>query len=191
MKFCSECGHDLELRVPSGDDRQRHVCTHCGAIHYRNPKIIASCIAHWQEKVVWINRAEEPRRGFWHIPAGFMERDESLHEAAIRELQEEAGVIADKKQLSLYTLGTLLFTNEVYVVFRVHLEEPVIEAGPEALEVALYAEHEVPWERMAFPVVEGLFRRFYSELRSGSFSLYMGEFRETSHRLFEIVEPLQ
>lgn len=191
LKYCSQCGQPLQLTIPDGDNRPRFVCPNCGAIHYQNPRIIASCLAHWEDKVLWIRRARDPRHGFWHIPAGFMECDESLHEAAIRELQEEAGVSIDKDQLTLYTVGTLLFTNQVYVVFRAPLASPIIQAGIEALEADLFAEHEVPWEQLAFPVIKDLFRRFYHELQSGSFSLYMGEFRRQDNRLFEIVEGLR
>lgn len=191
MKFCSECGHALQIAIPAGDNRQRYVCTVCGAVHYQNPKIIASCLAYWEDKVLWIQRAEEPRRGFWHIPAGFMEHDESLHEAAIRELQEEAGVSVDKQKLVLYTLGTLLHTNEVYVVFRAPLRSARVQAGVEALQAALYTEEDAPWDQMAFPVIKDLFRRFYSELRENSFSLYMGEVRAADKTIFEIAGALK
>lgn len=191
LKYCSQCGQPLQLKIPDGDNRPRFVCPNCGAIHYQNPRVIASCLAHWEDKVLWIRRARDPRSGFWHIPAGFMECDESLHEAAMRELQEEAGVSIDKDQLTLYTVGTLLFTNQVYVVFRAPLASPTIQAGIEALQADLFAEHEVPWEDLAFPVIKDLFRRFYHELQSGSFSLYMGEFRRQDNRLFEIVEGLR
>ena len=62
MKYCSNCGAKVVKRVPSGDNRERFVCDQCDTVHYQNPVIIASCLAHWEDKLVWVKRAEEPRR---------------------------------------------------------------------------------------------------------------------------------
>ena len=47
---------------------------------------------HNQYQVLLCKRAIQPRQGFWTLPAGFMELDESLPQAAIREAEEEAGI---------------------------------------------------------------------------------------------------
>ncbi|HLY97102.1 MAG TPA: NUDIX hydrolase, partial [Sideroxyarcus sp.] len=91
MKFCPECGAPLELRQPQDDHRERHVCTVCNTIHYLNPKLIIGAIPEWKDgRILLCRRAIEPRRGYWTVPAGFMENGETLQQAAARESREEA-----------------------------------------------------------------------------------------------------
>ena len=94
MKFCSECAHPLTVSVPEGDNRPRFVCTHCGTIHYQNPKMVIGSIPVWEQdgelKVLLCKRAIEPRRGLWTVPAGFMENGETTQQGAVRETLEEA-----------------------------------------------------------------------------------------------------
>ena len=91
MKFCSHCGSsEIIFSVPEGDNRPRFVCVSCQEIFYHNPKIVTGCIAEWQGKILMCKRAIEPRYGKWTLPAGFMENDETMHDAAARETYEEA-----------------------------------------------------------------------------------------------------
>uniref|UniRef100_UPI0025990CEF NUDIX hydrolase n=1 Tax=uncultured Thalassospira sp. TaxID=404382 RepID=UPI0025990CEF len=90
MKFCSECGQGVTARVPDGDTRSRFVCDHCQTIHYQNPRIVAGCLAVHGQQVLLCRRAIESRRGFWTLPAGFMENNETIAEGAAREAREEA-----------------------------------------------------------------------------------------------------
>ena len=95
MNFCTHCGTRLEHRIPPGDNLPRHVCPHCGEIHYRNPKIIVGCVAEWDGRLLLCRRAIEPRLGHWTLPAGFMEVGETTAHAATRETHEEAGADVD------------------------------------------------------------------------------------------------
>ncbi|HYM28056.1 MAG TPA: NUDIX hydrolase, partial [Steroidobacteraceae bacterium] len=90
MKFCSQCAAPLQLRVPEGDQRPRYVCPACGTIHYQNPKLVVGCVPEYGGRILLCRRAIEPRRGYWTVPAGFMENGETLQECAVRESQEEA-----------------------------------------------------------------------------------------------------
>ncbi|HEY9199266.1 MAG TPA: NUDIX hydrolase, partial [Gammaproteobacteria bacterium] len=85
MKFCSNCGAQVSLRVPPGDSRPRYVCDACTTVHYQNPKIVAGCIPVWEDRVLLCRRAIEPRYGLWTLPAGFMENGETTQQAARRE----------------------------------------------------------------------------------------------------------
>ena len=64
-------------RIPEGDQHLRAVCDKCGFIHYVNPKVVAGCLLTWEGKILLARRAIEPRKGFWTLPAGFMELQES------------------------------------------------------------------------------------------------------------------
>ena len=84
MKFCSNCGSAVALKIPAGDTLPRHVCDACGTIHYQNPKMIVGCIAEWENRILLCRRAIEPRHGLWTVPAGFMENGETTAQGAAR-----------------------------------------------------------------------------------------------------------
>ena len=81
MKFCSVCGHEVGLSIPPGDNRERFVCGNCGTVHYQNPRNVVGTVPVWDDKVLLCRRAIEPRYGYWTLPAGFMEMDETTAKA--------------------------------------------------------------------------------------------------------------
>jgi len=168
MKFCMACGSQVELKVPSGDNRERHVCISCGEIHYQNPKIVTGCIPVWEDKVLLCKRAIEPRYGLWTVPAGFMENGESTHAGAMRETLEEANARVEIDEL--YMTVNLPLINQVYMLFRAQLLDLDFSAGEESLDVRLYSEDEIPWEELAFPTVEISLKRFFADRARGEFT---------------------
>lgn len=167
MKFCSDCGAVVSLRIPAGDSLPRYVCEHCGTIHYQNPKIVAGCIAVWGDHVLLCKRAIEPRYGLWTLPAGFMENGETTLEAAARETWEEAQARVD--QLVLYGLFNLPHINQVYIMFRGQLVGGQARPGSESLEVGLFREEQIPWDQLAFPVVRESLALYFEDRRAGQF----------------------
>jgi ADP-ribose pyrophosphatase YjhB (NUDIX family) len=138
-------------RVPEGEDRERLICGDCGFVAYENPKIVTGSVVAVDGKIMLCRRAIEPRRGFWTIPAGYMELGETVEEAARREAQEEACAdIALDGVLALYSIARI---GQVQVLFRARLATPGFAAGPESLEVKLFAWDEIPWDELAFPSV--------------------------------------
>lgn len=182
-KFCLDCGRPMTWLAAAGD-RARWRCAACGYVHYENPKVLVACLASFENKVLWMQRAHEPFRGGWTIPFGFMERGETLQQAAARELYEETRVELAPESLNLYTVGTLQWMSEVHVVFRGRMASPQFGIGEEAMDVALFAEDEVPWDQCAFPQSEAATRQFYRELGSGQFGIYMGEFTQQANKFW-------
>ena len=90
MNFCSSCGESVIIKIPEGDNRERHVCEHCLTIHYQNPRVIAGVLPVYNDQILLCRRAIEPRHGFWTLPAGFLENGESSLQGALRECEEEA-----------------------------------------------------------------------------------------------------
>lgn len=173
MKFCSTCGAGVNLVIPEADNRERHVCTACGAIHYLNPKIVTGCIVEWQDRILLCKRAIEPRYGWWTLPAGFMETGESTTQAARRETLEEAN--ADVEILDLYTVINLPYVDQVYMMYRSRLRDGRFSSGPESLEVDLYDERDIPWDRLAFPAVRETLKFYYQDRNQGQFRIRTGE----------------
>jgi len=170
MKFCSECGSpDVAWRIPDGDTVPREVCGACGAIHYRNPKVVVGCLATWEDRVLLCRRAIEPRHGLWTLPAGFMENGETLAAGAARETIEEARARVDVGEL--YTVISLPQISQVYVMFRSRLLDLDFGPGPESLEVRLFHEDEIPWDRIAFRTIARTLRNYFLDRRDGAFPL--------------------
>jgi len=172
MNFCSECGEKVNIAIPEGDNRPRHICNSCGVIHYQNPKMVVGCIIEHENKILLCKRAIEPRYGLWTLPAGFMENDETTMQAAQRETQEEAG--ADVKIVELFTMFSLPHIDQVYMLFRATFEEIAFSAGTESLDVELFDEIDIPWDEMAFPVITESLRRYLSDRKKGQFQIHTG-----------------
>jgi ADP-ribose pyrophosphatase YjhB (NUDIX family) len=137
--------------IPEGDDRLRLVCPDCGYIAYENPKIVVGSVAIWEDRVLLCRRAIEPSRGLWTLPAGYMELHETTAEGAVREAWEEARArIEVECLLAVYELPRI---SQVQMIYRAHLLDPDISAGPESLEVGLFQWEEIPWDQIAFPTV--------------------------------------
>jgi ADP-ribose pyrophosphatase YjhB (NUDIX family) len=151
MIYCSNCGTRLVERTPEGDNRMRYVCDACDTIHYQNPKIVAGCIPTLGNRLLLCKRAIEPRYGLWTLPAGFMENGESTEQAAVRETLEEACASVDN--LQLYGVFSIPHISQVYMMFRAELVQEGYKPGRESLDVRLFEQHDIPWDKLAFPVV--------------------------------------
>ena len=167
MKFCSECGGSIELRIPRGDDRDRYVCDDCDHIHYVNPRVIVGCLPVFEDTVLLCKRAIEPRYGYWTLPAGFMENGETTEEGAARETWDEAR--ARVSNMHLYRVFDVPYISQVYMFYRCTLDEGLFGVGPESLETGLYKEQEIPWDEIAFPVVRETLKAYFDDRRRNDY----------------------
>lgn len=172
MKFCSNCGAPLSVRIPGGDNAPRHVCDACQTVHYLNPKLIVGCIPEWERKVLLCRRGIEPRLGLWTVPAGFMELHETAPNGALRETREEVNARVEIEQL--YALYSLPHIGQVYMLFRARLLDLDFSAGHETLEARLFGEEEIPWGELAFATVRNTLRHYFNDLQRGAFQFHMG-----------------
>jgi ADP-ribose pyrophosphatase YjhB (NUDIX family) len=160
MRFCPSCGARLERRRPEGDDRDRHVCPACGAVHYQNPKIVVGSVCTFGERVLLCRRAIPPRSGFWTIPAGYLEQGETAEEGAMREAWEEARArIELDGLLAVYSVARI---DQVQLLYRARLLDEAVAPGPESLEVALLGWGQIPWGDLAFPTVHWILNRAWT-----------------------------
>ena len=181
MNYCTNCGQPLILSVPEGDDRKRDMCKACGTVHYSNPKIVVGAIPVYQDRILICRRAIEPRYGLWTLPAGFMEDDETVEQGVRREAMEEAGI--ELTSLAPFTLFSLPFVSQVYLMFRAVMPTPRFAAGKESLEVKLISESEIPWDELAFPVIEETLRFFVGDRAKGRFEFHSGAIIKPLHTL--------
>jgi len=153
------------LTIPDGDNRERKVCPDCGFIAYENPKIVVGSVCCWEERILLCRRAIDPRSGYWTLPAGYLELNESSRAGAEREALEEAGVrIAIEGLLAVYDIPRL---SQVQLIFRARLHGPTLAPGPESLEARLFAWDEIPWRDLAFPSVAWALNHHRDVIMSG------------------------
>ena len=173
MKYCKECGAAVARRWIDQDQRERYVCLSCGTVHYQNPVVIVGCIVSVGDKILMCRRAQEPGRGRWAPPAGYLECGETLQQGAARETYEETGLTIDPDRLELSGVINMPAIDQILVTFRTALETlPVLRPGAECLEVAFLSEHEVPEEDFAWRGLLGpVPARFFNELRSREVSI--------------------
>ena len=165
MNFCNQCGEKVAQKIPENDNRVRYVCISCEMIHYQNPNVVAGVLplivdTDGIEKVLLCRRAIEPRYGYWTLPAGFMENEESLEEAAARESVEEANLKLGK--LKLYFVMSLSHISQVYMMFIGQADND-FSPGIESLETQLFTEDDIPWDQLAFPVVGKTLESFFAD----------------------------
>ena len=165
----------FEKRVPDGDNRERLVCGRCEFIHYQNPKVVAGAVCTWrddkgEDKILLAKRAIEPRKGFWTLPAGYMDLGETTEQAAKREALEEAcATIEIDRLLAMYSVARI---GQVQIMYRARLVTADIACGVESEEVALVDWADIPWDQLAFPTVVWALAHFHESRDKTDFSTY-------------------
>lgn len=173
MSFCSLCGASTLRQIPPGDNLPRQVCSHCGHIHYENPRLIVGCIAEWQGRILLCRRAIEPRLGYWTLPAGFMENGETTAEAALRETIEEAGAHVDID--AAFAIVSIAHINQIHLFYRGQMRTPAYQAGEESLEVGLFSPGDIPWHDLSFRSVKLCIEAYLADRSRGHFGFHEHE----------------
>ena len=139
---------------PDGEERERLSCLDCGHVFYENPKVVVGALVRQDDRVLLCRRAIEPRRGYWTLPAGYLELGETSAEGAIRETREEAGAeIVLDGILAIYNISRI---GQLQIIYRARFADPAdpaAAAGPESLEIGLFDWAGIPWDELAFPTV--------------------------------------
>lgn len=168
--------------MPSGDSRVRSCCDQCGTIHYVNPRPVVGTIPVWSDdRILLCLRAIEPRRGFWTLPAGFMEVGETCAQGARRETEEEA--CARIELGPLFTMIDVPAVEQVHIFFRARLLDLDFRAGAETLETRLFLEEDIPWDRIAFRTVATTLRLFFADRSRGRFDTHTEEIGAAASRI--------
>lgn len=174
IRHCKQCGTLVVNRVPDdGDTRQRAVCPACHTIHYQNPLNVVGTVPFWGahgEMVLLCKRNIEPRKGYWTLPAGFMELGETTSAGALRETDEEAG--ANIELLGLFTVMNVARVGQVHLYYRARLLDTSFAPGHETMEARLFAEGDIPWEDIAFSTVKQTLKSYFSDLKAGCFGIH-------------------
>lgn len=178
MQYCSDCGAKLEHLIPPDDDRPRYVCPSCKRVHYQNPLMVVGCIPEWKDQILMCRRDIEPKKGKWTLPAGYLENGETVEAAARRETREETG--ADVESLTPYLMFDIPSINQIYFMFRGHLKTTAFHPTRESSEVVLVKESDIPWNDIAFRVIEEALRSYFKDRSAGGFRFRIDQIHKDS-----------
>lgn len=174
IRHCRQCGAAVVYRVPDdGDTRERAVCPACHTVHYQNPLNVVGTVPFWGangEKVLLCKRNIEPRKGFWTLPAGFMELGETTSAGAARETEEEAG--ARFELLNLFTVMNVARVGQVHLYYRARLLDTDFAPGHETMEARLFTEDALPWDDIAFTTVKLTLRQYFRDMKTSQFGIH-------------------
>ena len=160
VTFCAHCGGRLEIRSPKPAERPRPVCTACGVVVYLDPKVAVGTIIPYEDGIVLLRRAIQPGYGKWVFPGGFVDRGESLEDAAAREAWEEVGLRVETAGL----VGVYSYREYpvVILVYRARVIGGTLKAGDEALEAKTFTAEALPWNDLAFESTRHALRAYAS-----------------------------
>lgn len=149
LNFCQRCGTELIVTVPPDEHRERRSCPDCGYIAYVNPRMVVTTLpVDAAGNLVLIKRGIEPGYGSWAQPGGFLEVDETVGEAAVRETLEETGYVVRPGEL----VG--MYSRLEAAVVTLAFEAVIVggEARPcaESLEIVAFRPADIPWREIAF-----------------------------------------
>ena len=118
LKFCPDCGSRLKRREIAKRPCNHWYCELCKEHRYDHPRVVVTCFAACENRLLWVQRDLQPQRGLWAIPGGFLESGETLAQGAARELREESAVSIPAEQLQLYMTGTITFIRQHYALTK-------------------------------------------------------------------------
>ena len=164
LNYCSSCGASLQFGSVVGEDRDRLSCPECGHIAYVNPRLVVTTLPITESgDLVLLRRGIEPGRGRWAQPGGFLEIDETVHQAAIRETREETGLLVEPGEI--IGLYTRLEAAVVTIAFEAKVVGGAAKITPEALEVATFTPDRIPWPELAFRTTMWMLRDWIDRRR--------------------------
>lgn len=143
LVYCPICGHTLTNREVGG--RVRQSCSNCGYVHFVNPVPSVGLLIEMDGGIVLIKRGHPPHAGRWTLPSGFVEADESVEQAAVREAEEETGLkveIVDLAGVNSFPEGPPV--SGIIIFFRARPVGGALKAGDDAAEARVFQPHEIP-----------------------------------------------
>lgn len=142
-RFCPVCGHPLHIETLFG--KPHPVCQACGFIHFADPKVAVGVLIEREDQVLLVRRMNEPQRGLWSFPAGFMDAHEDPEQAAARECLEETGLEINHLRL-LRVIGGREHPRgaDILIVYTAKICGGHMQAGDDADQVQFFPRSQLP-----------------------------------------------
>lgn len=157
-RFCHQCGGKIALKNIKHGEPDRHVCDACGEVHWLEPKIAVGALIACDGGLVMLKRDIDPGRGKWVFPGGFVDRGESLEQAAAREAREEARIeIGDLELLGAYSYEG---HPVILIAYAARLKSGTPVAGDEAQACEIWKLDRIRWDELAFRSTQDAVRAY-------------------------------
>jgi len=161
INFCPRCGHRLERRQVYGAERP--VCPSCGRIHFIDPKVAVGVIIQDAGRLLLIKRGNDPERGKWSVPAGFVDAGEDPARAAEREAFEETGLrVRVTGLLDVYARVRSTDGADILIVYLARVTSGELSPGDDAEAAAYFDVDDLP--ELAFASTSQIVSRWRSTL---------------------------
>ena len=146
--YCPKCGGSLGQKIVKTTEPKRLVCQTCSFIFYQDPKVVAGTLFTLNGGIVLLKRGVEPALGKWVFPGGYVDRGESVQDAAVRETKEESQL--DVKLGPLLNVYSYPRSPNVIVVYTAEVVGGTLTAADESTDAAVFSVQEIPWHDLAF-----------------------------------------
>ncbi|MCC6501426.1 MAG: NUDIX hydrolase [Anaerolineales bacterium] len=159
FNFCPRCGSSVLHEERFG--MVRPVCPQCGWIHFVDPKVAAAVLVVRDDCVLLVRRVNEPHRGLWTLPAGFVNGGEDPAKAAERECLEETGLTVRVTQVFDIIAGREHPRGADFVI--IYLAELIggeMHADDDADAVEWFGKDNLP--QLAFRATQNALESFYA-----------------------------
>lgn len=146
--YCPKCGGKLEYKPQK--EKLRLTCVKCMYVFYENPIVGVAAIVLDEENRVLLGRRATSYRGLWCIPCGYVEYDEDIYDAVVREFKEETNL--DIVIESVFTVQSNFHNPETHTVgvwFFTRVVGGELKASDDLDQLAFFALDELP--PLAFP----------------------------------------
>jgi ADP-ribose pyrophosphatase YjhB (NUDIX family) len=164
VRFCSRCGGELRFGPIEGEERDRLACPSCGFVCYVNPRLVVTTLpVDDRGEVTLIRRGIAPGYNQWAQPGGFLEIDETVRDAAIRETLEETGLTVEPG--AIVGLYSRVQAAVVVVAFEARIVGGQRSVSRESLETRAFAPDQIPWTEIAFETSVRALRDWVARVR--------------------------
>lgn len=135
--------------------------------------MIVGCLVQYKGGILLAKRGIEPRKGYWNLPCGFMENEETIEQGAVREVLEETGLEVDIQVL--HTVFSVPKSNQVYLIFLASTLEGKFELTEESVEIGFFQEKDVPWTEIAFSSNTFALEKYFEKETAKTASVHVGQ----------------
>lgn len=148
FRFCPQCGMTLTLRRMKSGGPELQACQGCSFVHYADPKVAAGTLCMLDGGIVLVQRGIPPAYGKWVFPGGFVDKDERVDAAAIRETREEVNLDVEiDRLLNVYSYED---SGVVIIAYAAHVVGGELQAKDEALDAKIFHPTQIPWGDLGF-----------------------------------------
>lgn len=158
FKYCPVCGNGFKK------GKHKLICVKCGFEYYNNPKPCNGVIlVNPKNEILLVKRKDDPKRGFWDLPGGFVDGGENIEESVVREIKEELGI-----EISSFKYLGSLSDNYLYqgvdwptvgLIFKAEIRKQDFKIADDITEYKYFPLDKIPYEEIAFESVKKILQK--------------------------------